>query len=60
MVFENSDSENAKKIGVNIDGSQNLRIDGGDTFVEKSITVQPNNRNSVIMKLLTDGTNPSL
>lgn len=29
MVFENSDSESAKKIGVNIEGSSNLRIDGG-------------------------------
>lgn len=60
MVFENTDSNNAKKIGVNIDGSQNLRIQDGDSFLKKSIIVQPNNRNNVIMKLVSPDGGPSL
>jgi hypothetical protein len=52
MVFNNQDGDRAKKITVDIEGSNNLRIDGGDTFLKKTITVQPMNRGNVIMKLL--------
>lgn len=43
MVFDNSDSNKGKMISVDIEGSSNLRIDGGETFLKKDVKVEPNN-----------------
>lgn len=55
LIFDNNDGNSAKAIKVDISGSSNLRLDGGETFTEKTVTVQPNNKGSAFLRLLTPG-----
>jgi hypothetical protein len=59
IVFTNKD-QSGKKITVDIDGSSNLRIDDGDTFTKKAITIHGGSKGSVILRLLQKNGSPSL
>lgn len=59
IVFSNNDTS-GKKITVDIEGSSNLRIEDGDTFLKKAITVHGGSKGSVILRLLQNNGNPSL
>lgn len=60
MIFNNSDGDKAKKITIDIEGSENLRIEEGDTFLKKCITVEPNGRGHILLRCLSSTDNPSL
>jgi hypothetical protein len=52
IIFENLDTSAVKKITVDITGSSNLRIEGGDTNLKKTIEVKPGSSSDVYLRLL--------
>jgi len=48
------------KITVDIEGSSNLRIDGGETFIKKTIEVKAGGRGDVLLRLQQKSVNASL
>lgn len=59
MVFTNNGGQ-GMAITVDIEGSSNLRIQDGDTFLKKEVTCHGGSRGFCIMKLLQNNEGPSL
>lgn len=52
MIFENLDTAANKKITIDIAGSSNLRIEGGDTNLKKTIEVKAGSSGDLYLRLL--------
>jgi hypothetical protein len=52
VVF-NNESDKAFKVTLDIDGSENVRIEDGDTFLEKTVLVHPQKRVAIMLKVLS-------
>lgn len=60
MIFKNYDNTYARKITVNIEGSQNLEFASGEAADQNTISVEPMKGVYLVMKIVEPGQKPNL
>lgn len=60
ILFHVHDTNKGRKITVDIEGSQNLRVEDGDTFLKKTVEVGSGQQKACILKTIQQGAGVSL